>query len=164
MGLSEWSYGLVLGADGIGGAAGVLSTGFVLSRLGRRWAVGVNILGNALMFLTPVLTLNVWVTAASIAVGGIEAPLWGVVTRTLQQRIAPNELLGRVSSAYRFVSFGANAVGTLAGGLVASLWGTEAVFLSAGALTLLMLVPFQRSVVSDAIAAAEAAGTSKTAP
>lgn len=155
MGLSEWTYGLVLGADGIGGAIGVFSVGFVLNRLGRRWAIGINIIGNALMFFAPLLTLNVWLTAIAIAIGGIGAPLWGTVTRTLQQRITPADLLGRVSAAYRTVAFGANAIGTVVGGVTAELFGLDAVFLGAGVLTLAMLVPFQRSVTSEAIKAAQ---------
>ncbi len=155
MGLSEWNYGLVLGADGIGGAVGVFSVGFVLNRLGRRWAIGINILGNALMFFAPLLTLNIWLTAIAVAIGGIGAPIWGTVTRTLQQRITPADMLGRVSSAYRTIAWGANALGTVAGGVVAELFGLDAVFLGAGVLTLAMLVPFQRSVTSDAIERAQ---------
>ncbi len=148
LGLSAWHYGLLLGSDGIGGAIGVFSVGFVLNRLGRRWAIGINILGNALMFFAPLLTLNVWLTAVAIAIGGIGAPLWGTVTRTLQQRIAAPELLGRVSSAYRTVAFGANALGTVIGGVVAELFGLNAVFLGAGLLTIGMLIPFQRTITA----------------
>jgi hypothetical protein len=53
-----------------------------------------------------------------------------------------------------FIGFGANALGTLAGGAVAALWGTDAVFLGAGTLTLLMLVPFQCTVSAQAVATA----------
>ena len=151
MGLSEWNYGLLLGADGIGGAVGVFSVGFVLNRLGRRWAIGINILGNALMFIAPLLTLNIWLMAVAIAIGGVGAPIWGTVTRTLQQRVAPAEVLGRVSAAYRTVAFGANAVGGILGGVVAETVGLDAVFVFSGVLTLLMLIPFQRVITSEHI-------------
>lgn len=150
LGLDEWRLGLLLGADGIGGAIGVASVGFVLGRLGRRWAIGINIAGNALMFLAPLLTADVWLLALAIAIGGIGSPPWGVVTRTLQQRITPDHLLGRVSSAYRMLAHGANAVGTLVGGLVAQVWGLEIVFLGAGLLTLAMFAPFQRAITARA--------------
>ena len=146
MGLSEWNYGLLLSADGIGGAIGVLSVGYVLNRLGRRWAIGINILGNALMFFAPLLTLNPLLMAMAIAIGGIGAPLWGTVTRSLQQRVAPADAIGRVSSAYRTVAFGANAIGTVIGGVGAELFGLNAVFLGAGILTAIMILPFQRVV------------------
>lgn len=155
MGLDEWRLGLLLGADGIGGAIGVASVGFVLARMGRRWAIGINIAGNALMYLAPLVTPNVWLIGIAIAIGGIGAPPWGVVTRTLQQRTAPDHLLGRVSAAYRMIAHGANAVGTVIGGLAAELWGLDAVFLGAGLLTLAMFLPFQRAITSRAFAAGE---------
>lgn len=155
MGLSEWQLGLLLGADGLGGALGIASVGFVLARLGRRWAIGINILGNALMFLTPLLTVNLWLTGLAVAIGGVGAPLWGVVTRTMQQRIAPDYLIGRVSSAYRTIAFGANALGTVIGGAIGQAIGLDAVFLGASVLTLAMLIPFQRGVTRMAIVQAE---------
>ena len=70
-------------------------------------------------------------------------------TRTLQQRVAPAEVLGRVSAAYRTVAFGANAVGGILGGVVAETVGLDAVFIFSGVLTLLMLIPFQRVITSE---------------
>jgi hypothetical protein len=43
--------------------------------------------------------------------------MWNIVTVTPRQRIVPNEMLGRVNSAYRMIGWGLMPVGAVAGGL-----------------------------------------------
>jgi MFS family permease len=45
--------------------------------------------------------------------------MWNIVTVTLRQRLVPNDMLGRVNSAYRMIGWGLMPVGAVAGGFVA---------------------------------------------
>lgn len=142
LGLSSFTYGLLLAADGAGGLLGALIASRAAGWFGRRWMIGINVACNALLFLSSALTGNVWLLGLAIGLGGIGSPIWGVGVRTLQQQIVPDEVRGRVWSAYRTISFGAEAAGPLIGGLIAVRWGVEPLFFGVGILTLLMFVPF----------------------
>jgi MFS family permease len=152
MRLSSFAYGLLLSASGLGGIVGTFLVGPVQRRLGRRWLIGLNILGNALMFAAPLLTANAWLMGLAILIGGVGGPMWGVAATSFQQRVVPEALRGRVFAAYRFISWGAEALGPVIGGIVAQYTGIQIVFLGSALLTMLMFVPFFRLVSEQAIA------------
>jgi MFS family permease len=77
-----------------------------------------------------------------------------VLMVSLRQRAPPDRLLGRVTSGYRLVAWGAKPLGALAGGVLAQLLGLRAVFLVMGLLALAVLAGLIR-VTDDALAAAE---------
>ncbi len=141
MGLSEPAYGLLLAAGSVGGMLGVLLAGPVMRRLGRRWTIGINIVGNTVMFAAPALTTNLWLVRVASPVGGVGRPMWAISAATLQQRLSPAELLGRVSMAARFLGYGGLALGPLVGGLLTQQLGVGAVFLGSGLLTALTYAP-----------------------
>jgi hypothetical protein len=68
--------------------------------------------------------------------------MWGIEAASLQQRLAPTALQGRVNAAYRFLGLGAEAIGPVIGGIVGESFGIQAVFAGSAVLTLLTLVPF----------------------
>jgi len=140
--LTSFQYGLLLTGSGVGGIVGVLLVTRVQRWLGRRWAIGLNIVGNALMIAAPAFTTNPWLVGAAIILGGAVSPLWTIAALSMQQRIVPEALQGRVSAAYRLLGFGAEAIGPILGGVVAQLFGAPVVFWGGGALTLAMLIPF----------------------
>jgi hypothetical protein len=80
------------------------------------------------------------VLGAFLAVNGFVTTLWNIVTVGLRQELVPPAFLGRVSSAYRLLSWGLIPVGTLAGGLVAHELGLRAPYLVAAAVRGLALV------------------------
>ena len=142
MGLSEFAYGLLLTAAGIGGIVGTWWAAAVQRRLGLPWAIGINIAGNGLMFAATAITANPWLIAPAVIIGNIGGPLWAIAVLGLQARSVPEGLRGRVAGAYRFVSFGAMAIGAPLGGWAAEGYGLRAVFAACAVLTLGLLVPF----------------------
>ena len=154
MRLSAFQYGLLLSASGLGGIAGTLLVRPVQGGLGRRWLIGLNIVGNALMFAAPLLITNAWLMGAAILIGGIGGPMWSIAATSFQQRVVPEALRGRVFAAYRFISWGAEALGSLIGGVIAQYTGIQMVFLGSALLTALMFLPFFRSVTEKALALA----------
>ncbi|HLY31305.1 MAG TPA: MFS transporter [Ktedonobacterales bacterium] len=142
LGLNVAQYGLLLMVGGIGGLIGAVLTTRIHRWLGRRWAIGLNILGNTLVFVAPLFSRHPWLVGAAIFVGSAGGPMWTITALSLQQRIAPPELQGRVAAAYRFLSFGAEALGPVMAGGVALALEVPAVFLISGLLTLAMFAPF----------------------
>jgi MFS family permease len=80
------------------------------------------------------LAPNAPVLAALEVCNGFVVTMWNIVTVTLRQRIVPNEMLGRVNSAYRMIGWGLMPVGAVAGGLVAHVAGLRAPYVIAGVL------------------------------
>jgi hypothetical protein len=64
MGLSQFGFGLLLAAIGASGVAGTLITAPALRLLGRRWAIGANIVAGAyLLTRTRPWQFHSWVSA-----------------------------------------------------------------------------------------------------
>ncbi len=62
--------------------------------------------------------------------------VWNIVTVSLRQAITPDELLGRVNSAYQVAAMGMAPLGAISGGLLASWPGLRApMFIGGLALT-----------------------------
>lgn len=57
------------------------------------------------------LAPNAPVLAALEVCNGFVVTMWNIVTVTLRQRIVPNDMLGRVNSAYRMIGWGLMPVG-----------------------------------------------------
>jgi MFS family permease len=154
MGLTPFGYGLLFTTMGVGGVVGTVITAPALRLLGRRWAIGVDILGTVVMLATPALTTNAWMVGAAAFVGGAGATMWGVVVTSIRQQAVPDALLGRVSSAFRLFSLGAGTVGAALAGALAQLAGLRAVFATSAALAILLLVPFFAEITNEALESA----------
>ena len=83
---------------------------------------------EACTHLVLALTRTPWVAGLTLAVFGVHAAVWSIVTVTLRQRLVPDDLLGRVTSAYALFSAGGAAVGALLGGILAHDFGLTAPF------------------------------------
>lgn len=128
MGLSEPAFGLVFGTTAAGALVGALTAERVERRIGRVRSMVVGLLGGVVMVGAPAVSTDPWLVGAAFLVGGVTIALWNVITVSLRQRIVPDALLGRVTSGYRLVAWGARPVGALAGGLLAEVLGLRPVF------------------------------------
>jgi len=127
------AYGVLLAVAALGGIA----TGALGSRLTRRlgpWPC-LLIAGLTLAFTQTVLGLTSSVTIAAVMMfGGSGAfALFNMTAVTMQQRLVPAALLGRVTSLYGTVARGTEALGAIGGGTLAAIAGIRAPML-AGAL------------------------------
>ena len=157
MGLSEAGFGLLLTTFAVGSVIGSVLVERIERRFGRASVLTLGVLGAGLPLFVPALTTEPTLVGAAFAVMGLTLMLWNVVTVSLRQRIIPDRLLGRVNSGYRLLAWGTKPLGALLGGVVGQLFGLQAVFILAGAVTLVLLVA--RATISDeAIDAAEAEG------
>lgn len=156
MGLSPFGYGLLLTGLGIGGVAGSLLAGPAIRLLGRRWAIGVDVLGTVTMLAAPAVTANPWAVGAAAVIGGVGSTMWGVVVTSIRQQAVPDALLGRVSAAFRLFGFGGPTLGAALAGLLGEVVGLRAVFAAGALLNVCLLIPFFGVVSDRALATARA--------
>jgi predicted MFS family arabinose efflux permease len=98
----------------------------VIRRVTATWTIRIGLLVEALTHLTLALATSVYVVGAVMVAFGIHAALWTIVGSSLRQRLTPEHMLGRVSSATLFISAGGNCVGALLGGALAGAFGITA--------------------------------------
>jgi MFS family permease len=131
--LDARGYGLLLAGAALGSVLGGLDNARVVARIGSRAALLTALAANVAAFGGIGLSRDAVMLGAFLAVNGFVTTLWNIVTVGLRQELVPSALLGRVSSAYRLLSWGLIPVGTLTGGLVAHGLGLRAPYLVAAA-------------------------------
>ena len=140
----EFYYGLVLAAGAVGG----LLASAVAGRLRKLFALRVNFalsIGLLAVALAAIgLAQSVWVVAAMYGLGSFGIVVWNVQAVSVRQRLVPRALMGRVTSVYRLVGWGAGPIGALLGGQLASAVGIRAPFLIGGGVMALSLVLIPR--------------------
>jgi MFS family permease len=163
MGLSEVGFGIVMTGFALGAIAGSIVEERVERALGRSRTLFMCVSGIAIAAVVPALTTSAVPVTISLAVSGALGMIWNVITVSLRQRISPDEMLGRVNAGYRLFAWGTMPIGALLGGLIAELYGFEAVFWFAGIATLSLLA-FRPMLTNARIEAAEAAGHAPAGP
>jgi MFS family permease len=137
-------YGLLLSATAVGSVAGGLVNPILTRRIGELASLIAASVTNAAIYIGIGLAPNVYVVGALFIVNGFTVTMWNVVTVTLRQQIVPDDLRGRVNSAYRMLGWGLMPLGALAGGFIAQAAGLRAPYILAGVLrgiALLAIVP-----------------------
>ena len=120
--------GLLIAADGVGSLLGAAIAPRLTARLGSARALLVAALGGgAAALLMPIGYGAAGMLAFAVAnVGfGAGSVVFSIGARTHRQVASPPELLSRVMSTVRFVSWGAIPFGALLGGAVASAAGSR---------------------------------------
>ncbi|GAA2273916.1 hypothetical protein GCM10009853_029730 [Glycomyces scopariae] len=133
LGLGASGFGVLLAVGACGGLAGAWTADRLVGG-GRH--VKVLIATGAAIGLTPMLLLaapDLWSAVAVVLVTSAAFGVFNVAVTSLRHRLVPPELLGRTVAASRTVVLGTEAVGALAGGLVASVYGLDAPFLLSAA-------------------------------
>ncbi|WP_344322180.1 MFS transporter [Streptomyces macrosporus] len=157
MHLDAREYGILLSALGAGGLVGALTVTSVNRLLGRRWSMFADLVGTAAMVAAPVISTNLWAVGAGAFLGGMGGILWTVNSRTLSQRLVPDAMFGRYNAAARLFSWGAMPLGAGLVGVLAEWFGIRTAFAVFAVATLLIIIPFLRTVTPRALAEAEAA-------
>lgn len=119
------SPGWVGAAFALSGVAGIVAA--VLGpRLAQRIGLGPALITGGLLAATAGLVLavagRITVAAAQI-LRGAGPSVFGVNQQTLRQSLIPPVLLARANAIWRFLVFGGQSLGALAGGLLGSMFG-----------------------------------------
>lgn len=132
------AYGLLLAAVGVGaviGAVALAMTGHTMRR--GRWLT-ISTLSFCVMLLAFSFARSLWLSALCLSGVGFSMIQTNALANGLLQTLAPDQLRGRVMSAYAFVFVGLNPVGALLGGALAEVVGTPAA-IGIGAAVLLLV-------------------------
>ena len=119
-------YGALFTCMAVGSLLGSAVGDRVIRRVTATWTIRIGLLVEALTHLTLALATNVYVVGVVLAAFGIHAALWTIVGTSLRQRLTPEHMLGRVSSANLFISAGGSFAGALLGGALAGAFGITA--------------------------------------
>jgi MFS family permease len=133
-------YGLLLSASAVGSVTGGLVNPILTRRIGQLPSLIVASVANAAIYVGIGLAPSAYVVGGLFVVNGFAVTMWNVVTVTLRQQIVPDDLRGRVNSAYKMLGWGLMPLGALAGGLVAEAAGLRAPYIVAGVLRAVALV------------------------
>jgi len=142
MQLNTFGYGLILTAMAVGGLIGSLLTPQIQAVLGTRGALLLDMLGTVLLVGVPAVTSSAVPVAAAVFAAGLGASVWVVVVASIRQRITPDDLLGRVYSASRLISWGVLPAGAALGGITGELLGVPALFGIGSVVSLAVLIAF----------------------
>jgi MFS family permease len=151
---ASW-YGLFIAVPSVGAIVGSLIAAKVVPAIGGGLVTWLAALVPAASYAALGLSTNVVLVEIFMFFAAVATALNQIVVSTLRQAAVPDELLGRVTAAYRLIVLGVVPVGALLGGGLARWQGTETTFVvSAIGLTLAAVV-FASRVTTQALREAE---------
>ena len=121
--------GLVFGLGALGGLAGAVLARRVTARVGSARIIWLSILLEAPFLFAQPLAFPGWgvvLVSVTVAGGSAVAVLYNVAQVSYRQAVTPRPLMGRMNASVRFVVWGVNPLGALAGGVLATVVGTRA--------------------------------------
>jgi MFS family permease len=116
-------YGILLAAVGVGAVLGAVSLAMVGQTVRRGRLLAYAAYAFSIFLVTFSLSRTLWLSAALLLAVGFTMILNNALANGLLQTISPDELRGRVMSAYAFVFVGMGPIGSLLAGSVAGLIG-----------------------------------------
>lgn len=124
--VADAGYGVLLAAAAVGGMLSGWRAAPLTRHLSYRQVMAAASITQGLVWLAIVLVPNVYITGVFLALLGAASALTSVAVGSARQALTPDDLLGRVVSAFRLFGIGAAALGALVGGLVAGAGGLRA--------------------------------------
>lgn len=150
------TYGIMLGAFGIGAVGGALISVRLRQLLSSETMVRAAFAGFALCAFNAAVSHNAWQTSAGLLVGGA---CWVIALSHFNvtvQMSTPRWVVGRVLSIYQTATFGGIALGSWIWGVVADAHGAETALMAAavamlagGAIGLFLPLPQQKTLNLD---------------
>ncbi len=163
MGLPAFTFGWLLTATSVGAIAGAMFVRRAEARLGRSKVLMLTILAAVTAQAVPAVTANVTLVVLSFILHGALMTIWNIVSTSLCQRIIPQEMMGRIASSIRLVSWGSMPLGSLIGGSLAEVIGLRGTFAVAALISLSLLIGL-RVVTEREITTAESAAANQRVP
>lgn len=154
-----WSFGVILACGAVGAFVGATTGARVSRRLGVRVVLGGATVAEGVAFAAMAVTTSIGVLALVWFVVGIPAGARIPVARSLQQRLTPDRLLGRVNVSARMFTRGIIVVGAVGSGVLADAIGVRSTFVVGGLVQVvggLLLV-----VALQSLSRASASGTQR---
>jgi predicted MFS family arabinose efflux permease len=161
LGLDAIGYGVLISAGAVGG----VSAGLISERIARWLGTGLGVAAGCVLmsaaFLVLGTTQNSLIAMAMLAFTSFSFVLTYSLVLALRQTLIPDELLGRVTSVYRFLAIGAAPLSGLLGGFLARQWGLQSPFIFGGVVTLIATVIIYPRISNAAVDEAKTQSLSK---
>jgi len=154
---SAWSFGVVLACGAIGAFIGTLLGGRLARRFGTRATLVTATILEGIALAAMALSTSVAALAVIWFLGGLPAGARIPVARSLQQRLTPNRLLGRVNVSARMFTRGIIVVGALASGALATSIGLRWTFVVGGAIEIVAALLISRALRAGRSAVSDSA-------
>ena len=138
-------YALILVSAAVGALGGNLIAERHPMTLRHPTILPVAVASIGVALITIGIVPNTFAIAICFTVVGLAGEIWNITTVTRRQHLVPQELLGRVHSAYRLLAYGATPIGAIAGGLIARYFGLAATFLTGGGLLLATAITLEQA-------------------
>lgn len=116
--IASVGYGLLLSAFAVGSIAGGLLVPRLIDRLPLRGLLTTCVLISTGVFGGLAATTDAIAAGVLLGCLGLAVATWNITSVTVRQRIVPNHLLGRVSSAYRATTLTFTTAGALSAGVL----------------------------------------------
>lgn len=116
--LEAYAFGILISIATLGSILGSQAVASMRKRWSSKQLILLSILAMGLLYGAVGLTSNAYVVGGLYFCAAFFIVVYNVTRSSILQRSVPNELLGRVGSVFRFLSFGISAIGTLLGGLL----------------------------------------------
>ncbi|MFD4506461.1 MFS transporter [Streptomyces sp. NPDC058457] len=130
--LDRWWYGVLLACTAAGFAAAAPLCARLVARLGYPTAMRAAIVGEVTCKLLLGVIPAHWAAVGTVlAIHSFATFVWNVGSQSSRQRFTPPELLGRVLTSHRALSWGVAPLGAAAGGIIAAAWGYDTVWAAA---------------------------------
>ena len=127
------TYGLLLGAFGLGAIGGAFLGAWLRARLTSEWVVRIAFCAFAVAAAVAAVSPLAWATGLGLALGGAAWVLALSLFNVTVQLSTPRWVVGRTLALYQTATFGGMALGAWLWGLVAERHGTETALLAASA-------------------------------
>ncbi len=148
VGGGPFTYGVLLGAFGVGAVGGALLSTQLRARLSSETIVRIAFASFALSAAVAALSPHAWLTTAGMLAGGAAWVLALSLFNTTVQLSTPRWVVGRAVSLYQTATFGGMALGSWLWGVLAeargldtALLGAAGAMLASGAVGLLVPMP-----------------------
>ncbi|MBP7003390.1 MFS transporter [Amaricoccus sp.] len=127
------TYGLLLGAFGVGAIGGAFAATRLRSRVSAEWIVRIAFAAFAIAAATTALSPSAWLTGLGLMLGGAAWVLALSLFNVTVQLSTPRWVVGRALALYQTAVFGGMALGAWTWGLLAEARGVDAALLLAAA-------------------------------
>ncbi|NUO56709.1 MAG: MFS transporter [Hamadaea sp.] len=157
-------YGLFIGVPAAGAIIGSLLAEHVVPRVGGGPITWLAALVPAASYAVLGLGGSTPLALTGMFCAAVASSLNQIVVSTLRQATVPDELLGRVTAAYRLIVLGVVPLGALAGGLLGRGLGVRATFVAAAVGLGLAALLFASRVTTRALREAEQSAIAERLP
>lgn len=137
------AFGIVGTAGAIGSILGSILAPKLSKRLGRPKTMAIALLVSGALTLATGFTPNFFVFYHLIILGSFSISIWNILLMSTYHQIIPNELFGRIHGTRRTLVWGMMPIGSLVGGLLATISLRTPYFVGGAVCVLLTVLGFR---------------------